>query len=333
MKKILIFFIVIFVFCVPHDTQAQLGSVFETSIDISLYPTNPKPNQNVTVSVQSYATDIHNATITYTLNGKVEKTGIGQKSFNFTTGEAGVLSTLVVSVKTKEGETVQKTFRIRPATVDLMWYTNGYTHPFYKGKSYFSHQNIITFVAIPYLTNSTGTNLNPNTLTYKWIVNGEVMENYSGYGKNTFSMQGDILSRNLEVQVEVSSPNSNGVATASTVIAPIEPIVVLYKKDPAYGINFDEALLGTKNIHNQEETTVVAVPYFFGSIAAQDENLTYQWSINNSRIENTGSSQIFRPKAGTSGSARINLIVENKNNILQRADTSFFLQFSSPDND
>lgn len=333
MKKILIFFVVICILCVPNDTYAQLGSIFDTSVDVSLYPTNPKPNQTVSVNVQSYATDINSATITYTLNGKVAKTGIGQKNFSFTVGDAGALTTLVVTVRTGEGETMTKTFRIRPSTIDLIWYTDGYTPPFYKGKSYFSHQNIITFVAIPYLSSSNGTTLSPNTLSYKWTVNGEVMENYSGYGKNTFKMQGDVLSRNIEVKVEASSPSSLGIAENSTIIAPIEPIVLLYKKDPAYGINFDEALINTKKIHNQTETTVLAIPYFFGTQTPESDGIEYRWSINNSRIENTGASQIFRPKTGTSGSARIEVVVENKNNILQRAARDFILEFSSSNNE
>ncbi len=333
MKKVFIFCITMIICLYPHCTTAQNGSLFETAVDVSLYPSNPKPNQEVSVTTHSYATDINNATITYTLNGKVAKTGTGQKNFSFTVGDAGVLTTLAVTVRTAEGEVITKTFRIRPSSIDLIWYTDGYTPPFYKGKSYFSHQNIITFVAIPYLSSSNGTTLSPNTLSYKWTINGDVMENNSGYGKNTFKMRGNVLSRNIEVKVEASSPQSLGTAESSTVIAPIEPIVLLYKKDPAYGINFDEALVNQKSIYNQEETTILAVPYFFGAIAAEDDSLSYKWSINNTRIENTGASQVFRPKAGTRGSSRIGVVVENKNNILQRASSAFTLEFSSPNNE
>src|SRR3990167_10337236 len=75
--------------------------------------------------------------------------------------------------------------------VDLLWQGNSYVPPFYEGRTLWSSQSRITFLAIPH-----GAGIgNPANLTYKWTKNGTVLGNINGVGKNTLSFIDSILSK------------------------------------------------------------------------------------------------------------------------------------------
>src|SRR3990167_742525 len=84
-------------------------------------------------------------------------------------------------------------------SVDILWQGDTYTPPFYKGKSLWSNQSRITFVAIP---QGLG---NPASLNYKWTKNGTVLGNINGIGKNTLSFTDSILSRPQTIRVDILS--------------------------------------------------------------------------------------------------------------------------------
>jgi hypothetical protein len=315
----------------PLLVYGQLDTSFQTEIDVDMVPSNPKPSEIVQVTLNTFATDINSAKITWKIDGKVVKSGIGEKVFTFTTGESGTRTTLGITVETKEGEVINRSITIKPITVDLIWQSYGFVPPFYKGKSLFSHQNELTVIAVPHLPSSSGAEISPSNLLYTWKKDGSVVSSESGYGKNTFSFEGSLISRPVLVEVSVSSLNSSDTGYANTNIDPIEPSVVLYKKDPLYGIEFQKALSGTRIIENTNEISIIGMPFFFGTLVPNPRELIYKWSVNGSPIGNEPDQmiQVFRQKAGTSGSSNISLNIENENKILQSAYKDFDLLFKA----
>ena len=309
--------------------QINFQQPVPTEIEVEMYPQNPGPNQTVIVSIKSYGTDLNSGKITWKINGKIEKSGLGIKNFEFRTGDMGVLTTLDITAETLQGEVVKKTIRIRPSSVDIMWQSYGFTPPFYKGKSMFSHQNKIMFIAIPHITGSGGVEVSAKNLIYTWKQNGSVIEYASGYGFNTYTLISPIISRPLNVEVEVVDPNNGGVGYAKIIATPESPSVVLYKKDPLYGIEFQKAFGEKVELKDSREITMVAMPFFFGTLDSNDSGLSYMWSINNILINdgvNMGT-RIFRQQEGTSGTSRISLSIENSDEILQTASFGFNLMF------
>src|SRR3989344_2647967 len=314
-----------------YTTNAQSLNFSQTTIEIQLIPEIPRSNEPVYVSLTSYATDLNSATITWKINSKTQSSGIGERSFSFTTGGMNTKTTLGITIKTAEGETIEKSLVIKPSEVDMIWQSKSFVPPFYKGKAMFSHQNEITFIAIPHITGSNGGEIGAKNLIYRWKKNGTVIEDASGFGKNSYTFTGSLISRPVEVSVEVSSLNDNGIGFGSVYIKPSEPSIILYKKGPTYGIKFEEALQNTVGLDNSKEVTVVGMPFFFGTKNQSSSELLYKWSINGVPIGNdtSATTQVFRQKEGTSGSSKISLSIENVNKILQFSTNDFNLSFGN----
>ncbi len=327
-------FLAVFLTCllgVASPALAQFNVVPQDDINVTMTPANPGPNQQVSVSIVSYSTDVNAATVTWKINGKTIQSGRGLKNFSFTTGNTNVTTTLNIIVNTSDGETIDKSIVVQPSSVDLLWQTDSYIPPFYKGKPLYSYQNKITFIAVPHLMGAFGTEIGAKNLIYTWTINGSVDAANSGAGVNTYSLVGSIIARPLDVQVEVTSPSSAGVGDAEVVVAPIDPQVVLYENNPLYGIQFQNALQNNVTLSGSQEITVAGVPFFFGALSDTAPELTYTWKINGSQIQDDGreTSQVFRQTSGTSGASNISLSVGDTAKILQTASNNFNLEFGT----
>jgi hypothetical protein len=330
MKYFVLSLLILSGFLFSNNLFAQNISGSQIEINADMIPKTPGANQDVQVTLTSYSTNINSALITWSINGKVVKEGRGEKVFSFTTGNLGNQTTLEITIRTIEGQSIYKVFRIKPSEVDLMWQADSYVPAFYKGKALFGHQSQITFIAMPHITNSSGQEINPANLVYKWTKDGSAVESASGYGKNTFTFTGSVISRNLEVTVEVTNLDSSVRAFSRIKVSPIEPSVVLYERNPIYGIQFQNALKGTLDLNNKKEIAVIGIPYYFGNLDPISPDLIYKWSVNGLPIGNNPSEnlEVFRKKEGASGNARISLSVESQSKILQSANNYFNLNFS-----
>jgi hypothetical protein len=316
-------FLCFFLFFSP--LYAQLGG---GDINVDMIPENPGPNEKVLVNITSFGTNLDAANIIWKINGKTQSSGTGIKSFTFTVGGMNSSTKLDIIVNTIDSGTIQKSIDIKPSSVDLIWQSDSFTPPFYKGKALFSYQNKITFIAMPHITGNNG-EIPSKSLIYKWTLNGQVKQSDSGYGKNTYSFIGPLLSRPLSIQVEVSSADGGGSAYNHTTVTPVDPSIILYRKDPLNGIEFQKALLGNADL-NGSEITITGMPYFFG-LSSQNSDLAYKWSINNVPIGNSPSdtTEVFRKQEGVDGTSRISLSIENNVKILQLASVSFNLNFNN----
>lgn len=313
-----------------EKVKTVLEETLKPELVVDMFPENPGPNQSVTISIASYNSDLNSSKITWELDGRVRKEGAGEKTFTFTTGDISKTQELSITIETVDGQTSTQNIKIKPTLVDIVWQSDGFVPPFYKGKSVFSYQNKITFIAIPHIISSSGVEVSPKNLIYKWKVNGSVVDNASGYGKNTYTTKGALIARPMNVTVEVSSPNVTGVGFGIIAIEAKDPEVILYKKNALYGVEFQKALTGEVDISENKEINIVSFPLFFGE-NYNSSNLSYKWLINGVKIDNDlgRTSRVFRPKEGTSGSSKISLLIENSDKILQSSRMDFYLKFSS----
>ena len=327
MKQPVFILLFICVFGFFGVANAQLNALPQTTINIEMSPDNPGPNEEVYVSLVSYITNINAANIVWKINGKTQKSGTGEKSFSFKTGEMNTTTTLEILIETQEGETIQKTFVIKPISVDLIWESEGLVPPFYKGKSLLSHQNKVTLIAIPHITSTNGTEIGIKNLMYTWKRNGTVIDTASGFGKNAYSFISPLISRPIDIAVEITTLDDSGVGYANLNLVPSEPLVVFYEKNPIYGIEFQKTLSGAKELKNSKEITVVGIPLFFGTTNLNSSDLSYKWSVNGSQINNDPRQaiQVFRQQEGVSGISNISLSIENGKKILQYASNNFSL--------
>jgi hypothetical protein len=328
MARYIYLFSIVFLLSTSH-TFAQISQFPEGDIEYQFVPISPKAFQNVRVTLVSYIEDLNSASITWRVDGQTSASGKGLKNFSFKTGSVTQTVVLEIFVKLNDGRLSQKTYRIKPVDVDLVWQSESFTPPFYRGKKMFSHENNLTFVAIPHMTDGSGVEINPKNLTYKWTRNDQVIDYASGYGKNILSYKGPLISRTQSIHVEVTDPNSSQRGFAIIDLPPVDPEMHLYKKDPLYGIEFQKALSENLDLKGSKEVTVVGMPYYFGILKSYSSDIIYRWRINGASVgeDIKTNSQTFRQVEGQSGVAKISLSAENIEKTLQSARADFNLKF------
>lgn len=333
-RYLLISIFIIFGFFASYKTSfgQQFNQIPETNVSISLNPEIPGPNQNTSAEVISFEINLDKATIVWRINGSVVSSGIGRKRIIFQTGNLNTTTNLSLTITTAEGIVISRQITIRPTSVDVIWEAETYTPPFFKGKALFSHESMITFTAIPNLTGQNGSTPSPQNLIYTWKRNGSALPDFSGYGRNTYKYKSGIISRPVQIEVIVTSPNSDALGRGFATVNPIDPLVIFYEKNPLYGIMFNKSLSGNISLDNKEEIEIVALPLFFSGKNLSND-IIYDWKINRSIIDGKTleRSKIFRPIENSSGSSNISVSAQNTNGILQTAENSFNLRFTTND--
>lgn len=328
MKKglVAIIFLIAFVFT-AQVSFAQLTGI-ETGY-LNIVPESPGPNEQVTATLTSYATDLNAADISWLINGEVVKKGKGIKKISFTTGELGSVSDIEAIAATEDGWSFNKNLTLRPAKVSLIYEPDTYTPPFYRGKPIYTYQGRVRVIALPQFVDENGIFLKPSELIYIWKEKGVVANNASGYGKSVFNFKGKIPFRTNDITVEASAPGKDLSARASLSLTPVEPKVVLYENDPAYGILYNKAIGNNFNL-DKDEISIAAVPYFFNTDRRSDVNLNYEWNVNGAPISSlVGNENIVLRKTAkdASGNSMIFLKLSNTKDIYQFINKSLTVFF------
>ncbi len=280
-------------------------------------PQFPHPNTTVTVSAQSFSTDLNRATFTWTVNGKLYKKGTGIESITVPIGTTAM--NISVDVATVDIGTVSNSVSVRPGSVDLVWETDGYTPPFYQGSAQEVYGSTFKVVALPELTGANGKRIDPKTLVYTWKKNDTVDANQSGYGKDSYtSTQSSYVRGGDTISVSVSDLANDVGATNVVGIGPTVPEILFYEDSPLYGIVYEHALPSTFNL-NQQEITLRAEPYNMSSVNPLSGLLTYSWTLNGGGLADFQNKNeiTLRTTGTTGGESDVALAVQHTTQVLQ----------------
>jgi hypothetical protein len=302
---------------------AQIPDVTE-ELDVTVSPQNPQPNDTVTVSLEAPGTNIDKADIAWSQNGKIEQGGVGDKTYTFNAGPLGTVSTITIDFTPYNGPVVEKTVTVSAESVDVLWEANTYRPPFYEGKSAYTPEGEVTFMAMPNLVDANGNTIDPTTLVYNWSINDKPDAANSGYGKNYYVFDGDILAQQTYVSVHVTTVEGDVQGDGSLLITPSGAGVLAYQNDPTYGVLFNKAMSGDFNL-TSDEITLSAYPFNVSTDSRSDPNLEYTWSINSSPIDvaQSQSDLDFRNSGNNSGTSLISVGVQDTDKIRQSASYNF----------
>jgi len=342
MKKasFLAYFLLLSLFLLTQKVSAQsVGSTIasqfpdqiQQQLDVTIDPQVPAPYQNVSVSIAAYGTDLNSATIHWVLNGKTVASGVGIKNYTWNVGAPGKSNNLVITVNPTDGTTFFQTISIVPENLDVLWQANSYTPPFYEGKALFAPEGTVTIMAMPGFISTGGSVIGSKKLIYTWTENDTVLGDQSGYGVNTLTLTGDVISKPLNIDVDVKSTDGTLEADQDVIINPENPEALLYADDPLYGILFNHAITDTYGLSAQE-VTFQSFPFYFNGKDRTNSDLSYNWQLNNSQIlsGNSSDSMTFRNTQSNAGTASISLGISSVSEILQNASASFNLDFTKP---
>jgi hypothetical protein len=274
-KKFTIIFATIFLFPVFSFAQSV-----PDSLNLTLSPQNPEPGQAMSASVSAFEFNIDLSKISWSLDGKSIKSGIGEKSATFTAPAAGKSATLSVSVTPKQGATITRSVVITPGgTVDLVWEAvDGYTPPFYKGKTLPIKQSTIKVVAIPQAKMTNGVFAKPGDFVYTWRKDGTNMPGQSGLGKNNIVFNNQIL--DTTNRIDISATNGTNTVSNSISIAPFAPEILFYQYDQTKESSHYEKSFEGSTFINQPRLTLVAEPYFLAKDWKKNNTITFNWKLN-----------------------------------------------------
>ena len=297
-------------------------------ISKKMSPSIPKPGEQVNLSINIFSTNLDKANISWYVDGALETQGQGIKSINVTAPRAGSVKRIEVVIGKEEGGTLRENFVIAPAEVDILYESYTYTPPFYKGKSLFTNQSIVRFVADPLFITQSGTRLDPDNLIYEWKINNQPIKDSSGVGRRIFNYLGSLIQRDSRISVDVSAKNSDLKARREIQLRQYSPVVQIYEKNPIFGLMFEQAITGKFELL-RNEIEFKAIPYYFSAISSNDADLSYKWLMNGNNIgvSRLKNSMVFRNNNDQSGTANIDLEVTHLENILQAARTSSSIDF------
>lgn len=283
--------------CVATPAHGQFGGV--DPLELSVSPAYPKPYQTASVRPSSTLIDLSASDVVISVNGSVVSRGSGSVPTNVTVGGPGSVTTVRVSA-TIEGQTYSKELRIRPADVALIVEPSTTSHPFYLGGVGVASEGQLRLVAIPDLRSAAGTRINPASLVYTWRLGDRILEAQSGIGKSYLTATAPVRYRDTLVTLTVATQDSSVVAQSQALIAPIDPLVRIYRNDPLLGPLFDTALSGSMMMTGDEQT-FRAVPYHFTG------GTTITWLVNSAE---SGSDDDITLRATGSGGGTANLVAK-----------------------
>lgn len=298
--------------------------------ELTITPERPGPDTTVRAEVESYATDINLADITWTIDGQTKASGKGLRVFSFKTAPLGAKTALGVIIVTSEGFPFSKTLTLYPAKVDLLYEASSYTPPFYKGKAYFPYQGRVRVIAVPSFVDEKSVPIPKDNLLFNWKEKDKMVKEASGVGKNIFIFKGQIPMRANTVSVDVSSLDQKYIASANVDLEPTGPATVLYENHPEYGVLYNRALTDPI-VLNKEEMRIQAVPYFFDVSDADDSKLKYEWSLNGNPVGRDESSVVLKNSSNSNGRALISLQLSNLVDIFQFSNLSENINFGKND--
>lgn len=308
----------------PYISHAEMQiEIQDDELSIEVSPSSPAPYEDVTISLTSYATDLNKAIIVWKTNNNTVLSGIGKINYSFKASGPNTTQIFDINITpTGSMSTISKRISITPSEIEIMWESvNGYTPPFYKGKSLPSSGSLIRVVAIP---NTNTIKSGNGSITYNWKNNNNAIVDASGYNKNSYIFKNSMFDKKNEITVTASSVDGRYAAEKTIQIPTYNPKIVFYKKSPTEDILYNNAL-DKKADMQEDEMTLVAEPYFL-TLKNNESNFTYDWKINGENIQTPSKKNelTVRPTS-RGGYATISLVIQNMNELFQKVNNQLKL--------
>jgi hypothetical protein len=323
MKKAF-FSVVLFVFLFSFTFSfTSIHAQTSNAVSLEISPEFPNPGEVVNVKLNFFGSNLNSQEITWSENGVVKEKGIGKKTFTLIAPEVGKESTI-----TAASSIFSQSITIRPVGLDLIFESETYTPPFYRGKALYSNESYVNVVAVTDFVDKAGKAIKPENLVYRWTRDGKVVEAYSGYGSNKVRTGSGILIKPFTMGVEVSTPDKSMMTQGSITISNTQPVVGVYEDHPLYGPLFNKMIPSSITLKNNE-ISLFAVPYHIEDLSLLNGDLVYNWRMNGQPVSNEANPNrlVLRETEGAGGTANISLGIENVGKMAQFASNSFRITF------
>jgi hypothetical protein len=320
--KFLLLYLTIFVAILGINLPFKARAASSSSILVNMSPENPAPNENVNITLNSYANNLDSVLISWSVNGKNISSGIGKKTFSLNAPNAGGNTSVVATIALPDG-TVNANITIKPSAMILLWQAkDSYVPPFYKGKAMPSPESSVRIIAMPEIKS-----VDPKNMTYSWKRDYTNNVDGSGYGKNSFTFVTDYLDDSSNVSVVASTTDQKYSSQANISVSNYKPQIIFYRNDINMGTLWEQALSNGYRIVSDE--ILEAAPYFISPSDIRIPILNWNWSINDGSIASGNRKNLLplKVQGGVSGSSIIKLNIENMYKLTGNANGQINVEF------
>lgn len=292
-------------------------------------PEVPGPNQQVTIEAEGIGAFLGDAKITWQENGKTTSSGVGVRTYTFSTGAIGSVTTIRVDIASETSGSFTKTFVFRPSTLALVWEADTTAPPLYAGKTLYSGGSKLRVVAYPTVVIN-GSRVAAQSLSYQWMRGDQALPAQSGQGRQVLDLIGDQLQPSEDIGVKVYFGTAL-VAQGGISVPAVAPAVRLYERDALRGTLTDAALPSGISLAKRE-ITIAAQPYFFARAAAESGALAYAWTLDGDEIVGPDSARgllTLRQTGSGAGEAQLAVDIQNSmdDQLVQAASTMLMILF------
>ena len=300
----------------PAVASAQAGfGGFGADLTLSISPPYPSPNAAVHMEARSNSVDLDTLDVSWYKDGEKIGGGAGIKEIDVVAGALGSEVAIEVVAREDGFAVASAQARIVPTEVDLLFESDSYVPPFYKGRAMPSAGTLLRLEAIPRFKRADGSFVAANDIIFTWKRGVSVISSASGRGKATAVLESPGLFGADLISVEARTPDGKFYGVAGTRIAATEPRLLLYKDHPLFGVMYQQAL-AVQSFVPETEMSFAAVPYFAEATEANDARLIYAWRINGNEVANdpVRPSEITINAERSSGNALIELALSHATN-------------------
>ena len=317
----------------PHLVSAQTGAQFarfDTDLRLEMSPLHPRPGELVRINAHSTLIDLSLTALEWTENGKKIGGGISIADIEIKAGILGTETTVTVIVLEKGIERARESMRINPTELDLLWESDSYVPPFFRGRAIPSAGTNLYLQAIPRFKRTNGSFIPVSDIAFTWRRNGYILQKVSGRGAAKAALGSPSFLGADTISVEARSSDNLFEAVESVRIPSVEPRLVLYENHPLFGVMYHDAFL-PQNYRGEVEMSLLAVPYFAEAEMDSDNRLIYEWKVNGNAIANNPErpNSITINASGSSGLALVELALSHATNLFLNSFGSWSVTLSS----
>lgn len=307
------------------NSQGIAQNAVASYLNVRFSPKRPKPGETVRVSAESYLVDLSKVTMSWSVNGRVVKRGIGETSFSFQVGASGTTTRLGILITMPQGGEVYKEYGFSPIGLTILWEADTYTPPFYKGKPLISYQSRVRAVAVPDAVNTKNA-VRTDTLSYTWSQNGSAIPAASGYGKNSYTFIAPRPYEDATISVSASPTTGSAQSEFFLNLPIVKPFILFYEESPLFGVRYGQPLSKDYTL-SEKDVLVRAEPFFFSNEQSETPSFSYSWNLNGREAQKYGRSILLSNTEGVTGESTLTFGMHGIVKTFQSASQSLRIKF------
>lgn len=320
----LLFGVLIFLPAIAYAQYTVPG--FDGSVRMTMNPLHPRPGETVTIALESSLIDLVRSVVAWEVDGRPRASS--GTSLSIVAPALGSRVSVRAIVTTPENSLVEASLVITPTELDLLYESDSYTPPFYRGRALPSAGSTLRLQAIPRFKKPNGSLIPTNEIIFTWRKNGQVLGSISGRGKATATIPSPLLFSTDTIAIEAATRDDAYSGSARVSVSAADPVIRLYEDHPLYGLRLNHAF-STSTDTTARELTLAAIPFFASVNSPLDPALSYEWGVNGTVVEtNEGTRNALTIGGAEGGEARVSLNLTHATNIFFGAEARWVFVFS-----